>query len=91
MSDLKCPLFCGEIRETEKAYGCSNWREKGCGFAIWKETLSHTMTEDEVRDLIEKRETEVITDFVSRKTGKPFSAKLVLNAEGKTEFQFPQR
>ena len=35
----------------------------------------------------ENGETEVIEDFISKK-GKPFSTKLVMGEDGKTEFGF---
>ena len=31
----KCPECGADVIETEKAFGCSRWRE-GCKFAIWK-------------------------------------------------------
>lgn len=37
---ISCPL-CGkgEVTETEKAFGCSRWRE-GCKFTLWKNAVS---------------------------------------------------
>lgn len=31
----KCPLCGSDVLETERAFGCSQWR-KGCGFTVWK-------------------------------------------------------
>ena len=35
----KCPLCGGDVVETPKAYGCSNWKSNGCKFAIWKNSF----------------------------------------------------
>lgn len=32
----KCPECGNPVVETEKAFGCSNWRN-GCGFTVWKD------------------------------------------------------
>ncbi|MBA3413213.1 MAG: DNA topoisomerase 3 [Actinobacteria bacterium] len=89
-----CPR-CGEtIRENSRAYGCTSWRSKeepGCGFVIWKKVAGRTLTPEVARQLLEEGKTrEVLSGFRS-KAGKPFRARLVLNSEGKTEFDFPAR
>src|ERR671924_521909 len=89
-----CPR-CGEtIRENSRAYGCTSWKsreEPGCGFVIWKRVAGRTLTPEIARQLLEEGRTrEVLSGFRSR-AGKPFRARLVLNDEGKTEFEFPAR
>jgi DNA topoisomerase III len=89
-----CPR-CGEtIRENSRAYGCTSWKsreEPGCGFVIWKRVAGRTLTPEIARQLLEEGRTrEVLSGFRSR-NGKPFRARLVLNDEGKTEFEFPAR
>src|ERR671939_463809 len=89
-----CPR-CGEtIRENSRAYGCTSWKsreEPGCGFVIWKRVAGRTLTPEVARQLLEEGRTkEVISGFRSR-AGKPFRARLVLNGEGKVEFDFPAR
>src|SRR5437667_4325980 len=91
----RCGAVTGEIiRENSKAYGCTSWKsreETGCGFVIWKRVASRTLTPEIARQLIEERRTrEVLSGFRSR-NGKPFRARLVLNDEGKVEFEFPAR
>jgi len=87
-----CPR-CGQtIRENSRAYGCTSWKSKeepGCGFVIWKRVAGRTITPEVGRQLLEEgRSREVLSGFRS-KAGKPFRARLVLNGEGKTEFDFP--
>src|ERR671938_629428 len=89
-----CPR-CGEtIRENSRAYGCTSWKsreEPGCGFVIWKRVAGRTITPEVARQLLEEGRTrEVLSGFRS-KGGKPFRARLVLNGEGKVEFEFPTR
>jgi DNA topoisomerase-3 len=89
-----CPR-CGEtIRENSRAYGCTSWKsreEPGCGFVIWKRVAGRTLTPEVARQLLEEGKTrEVLSGFRS-KAGKPFRARLVLNDEGRIEFDFPAR
>src|SRR5438105_9833761 len=89
-----CPR-CGEtIRENSRAFGCTSWKsreEPGCGFVIWKRIAGRTITPEVARQLLEEGRTrEVLSGFRS-KAGKPFRARLVLNGEGKVEFEFPAR
>ena len=91
----RCGAVTGEIiRENSKAYGCTSWKsreEPGCGYVIWKRVAGRTITPEIARQLIENgRTTDVISGFRSR-AGKPFRARLVLNEEGKVEFDFPAR
>ncbi len=91
----RCGAETGEIiRENSKAFGCTSWKsreEPGCGFVIWKRVAGRTLTPELARQLIEEGRTrEVLSGFRSR-NGKPFRARLVLNDEGKIEFEFPAR
>jgi DNA topoisomerase-3 len=91
----RCGSVTGEIiKENSRAYGCTSWKSKeeaGCGFVIWKRVAGRTLTPEVARQLIEEGKTrDVISGFRS-KAGKPFRARLVLNNEGKVEFDFPAR
>jgi DNA topoisomerase III len=91
----RCGAETGEIiKENSRAYGCTSWKsreEPGCGYVIWKRVAGRTITPEIARQLIENgRTTEVLSGFRS-KAGKPFRARLVLNEEGKVEFDFPAR
>jgi len=91
----RCGAETGEIiRENSRAYGCTSWKsreETGCGFVIWKRVAGRTLTPELARQLIEEGKTrEVLAGFRSR-NNKPFRARLVLNEEGKVEFDFPVR
>ena len=89
-----CPR-CGEtIRENSRAYGCTSWKsreEPGCGFVIWKRVAGRTLTPEVARQLLEEGRTRDVLSGFRSKAGKPFRARLVLNSEGKIEFDFPAR
>jgi DNA topoisomerase III len=89
----RCGAETGEIiRENAKAYGCTSWKsreEPGCGFVIWKRVAGRTLTPEIARQLLEEGRTrEVLSGFRSR-AGKPFRARLVMDQDGKVEFEFP--
>jgi DNA topoisomerase III len=89
----RCGQETGEIiRENSRAYGCTSWKsreEPGCGFVVWKRVAGRTLTPEVARQLIEEGRTkDVLSGFRSR-AGKPFRARLVLNGDGKVEFEFP--
>jgi DNA topoisomerase III len=89
-----CPR-CGQtIRENSRAFGCTSWKsreEPGCGFVIWKRVASRTLTPEVARQLLEEGRTRDVLSGFRSKGGKPFRARLVLNDEGKIEFEFPAR
>jgi DNA topoisomerase III len=73
-----CPNGDGEIKENRRAFGCSSWKSKdepGCGFTIWKTQKGFTVTEADVRNLLENGEATL--------TDGPQPARLVIG-EGNT-------
>jgi DNA topoisomerase-3 len=56
---------------------------------IWKRVAGRTLTPEVARQLLEEGKTrEVLSGFRSR-AGKPFRARLVMDQDGKVEFEFP--
>jgi DNA topoisomerase-3 len=85
MPPVKCPV-CGEnMKPGLKAWNCSS---DSCDFHIFRTMLSHTLTDKEMKDLLKKKRTGVIKDFVSKKTGKQFSARLTLDDSNNIKFDF---
>lgn len=39
LPDVACPLCGKPVQETDKAFGCTDWRG-GCNFTLWKDALS---------------------------------------------------
>ena len=85
-----CPLCQREIRRTSFGYGCSGYKE-GCNFSVKMRILSHTVTLSDMKELLERGKTVLHEDFISQKTGKPFSAFLQLEKDGKVTFVFPPK
>jgi DNA topoisomerase III len=81
--DARCPK-CGALRlkEDYRTYSCEK-----CGFRLFKNIASRQLSPEEVTALVTDRKVGPLNGFRS-KTGKPFSAILVLNEENKPEFEF---
>jgi len=78
----ECPACGGEVIDTPKAYGCSNWKDidGGCKFKIWKTIAKRDITPNEARQLIETGTTDLLNGFMSKK-GNSFDARLVLDSK----------
>jgi len=60
------------------------------GLRISKVILSKTITDDDIKKLLQDGKTALIKGFISKKR-KPFDAYLLLDAKGKIHFEFPPR
>ena len=90
----KCPKCGGGmLLETTSQYVCSNSANKAdpCSFKIWRTMLSHSIKPEEVKSLVETGKTPLIEDFISKRTGKKFSAYLVLKDGCEIGFEFEKR
>lgn len=85
----KCPLCGKDVIESEKAFGCSGWKE-GCKFVLWKDSFGGKLTEADAKAILETGETGE-KDLVS-KAGKPYRAKIVYDKEEqKMKLAFPEK
>lgn len=86
----KCPVcHSGNIILKGNLYGCSNYSsENSCTFSVSKIICKKEISEERIKELIERGETRIMKGFISSK-GNKFEAKLILNRkEKKAEFQF---
>ncbi len=83
----KCPLCGGEVRRTNFGYGCGSYRENGCKFTVNMRICSRVIPISAVRQLLTNGKTEKLSGFISKKSGKPFDAKLKLE-DGRAVFDF---
>lgn len=82
-----CPMCGQSVLSGKKGYFCKN--QEDCRFGIGKVICSHTLTDSEVKTLLSKGKTALIKNFVSKKSGKEFSAHLVLDdSDGSVHFSF---
>ncbi|MCR5539244.1 MAG: DNA topoisomerase 3 [Ruminococcus sp.] len=84
----KCPKCGSNVIALPKAYVCEKGKEK-CGFGLAKVICEKTISEAQVKKLLEKGTTDMIDGFVSKKTEKKFSASLVLNDDKTVGFKLP--
>ncbi len=79
----------GEVYTTENAYVCSRavGAEKGCTFRMSKVILQREILPEQVIKILTTGKTDLLDKFISKK-GRPFSAYLKLEKNGKTTFEF---
>src|SRR5699024_9615308 len=90
-SDLKCPS-CekGMIQDKRKFYGCTEY-QNGCSFTLPKKVLGKTISQSNIKKLLNGDRTNLIKGFKSKK-GKSFDAYLRYDAEGqKVKFEFHKK
>jgi DNA topoisomerase-3 len=89
----KCPKCGGKIFEGPDRYLCerSQAEAKKCAFKVSKVILHQPVDHSILTTLLTARRSDLLTGFVSAKTGKPFKAYLVMDDKGKVTFDFPPR
>ena len=85
-----CPVCGKDVIETAKAFGCSAWRETGCGFKVWKVTAGKKLSATHVKTLLSKGRTRPLKGFKSR-AGRSFEAALKLNEGNEAVLDFRER
>ena len=83
--EVRCPN-CGasHLREDYRTYYCET-----CGYRLFKNIASRELSPEEVTLLVRDRKLGPLEGFRS-KTGRLFSAQLVLNEENKPQFAFAE-
>jgi DNA-directed RNA polymerase subunit RPC12/RpoP len=89
----KCPKCGGKIFEGSENYLCerSQAETRKCAFKVGKVILSQPVDHATLTRLLTAQKSDLLTDFVSSKTGRPFKAYLVMDDKGKVTFDFPPR
>ncbi len=89
----KCPLCGGRVFESEANYLCEQTQRdpRPCKFKSGKVILEQPVSRDQMARLLSGERSDLLAGFVSRKTGRPFSAFLLLDEKGKVSFEFPAR
>ena len=84
----RCPK-CGQ--QSIGIYGkVAKCKHEGCDFHIFREVCGTLLTEDNIRDLLTTGRTPILKGLTS-KAGKKFNARLVLNEDYTTSFEFEKR
>jgi len=84
----RCPK-CGQqsVGIYAKVAKCRN---KDCNFHIFREVCGTLLSEDNIRDLLTTGRTPILNGLTS-KAGKKFTARLILNEDYTTSFEFESR
>ncbi|MEK5149079.1 MULTISPECIES: type IA DNA topoisomerase [unclassified Psychrobacillus] len=80
----KCLLCDGDVQDQGNFYGCSNHKQTECSFAINKKISGQPISKVIAQQILMQGKTDKLSNFVSKKTGKPFKAQLVWDREKKT-------
>ncbi len=82
----KCPVCGKDVVRTRFGYACCGYRE-GCKFSSGNVICQKVISLENMKSLLATGTTPVISGFVSKKTGKEFSAKLEIQ-NGRVVFRF---
>lgn len=88
----KCPKCNHAVYEHGLQYVCekSVGATRACNFKTGKIILTRPIEREQITKLLETGKTDLLTKFISKK-GRPFSAYLVRNTDGKIGFEFEQK
>lgn len=88
----KCPKCNHAVYEHGLQYVCekSVGATRTCNFKTGKIILTRPIEREQITKLLETGKTDLLTKFISKK-GRPFSAYLVRNTDGKIGFEFEQK
>ena len=81
-----CPVCGKNVVRGKYSYGCMGF-ESGCKFRVGVSICARDIPIAEVRRMLATGRTELIDGFISRKSGKRFSARLVVS-DGEAVFNF---
>jgi DNA topoisomerase-3 len=88
----KCPKCGATVYELDAVYACENavTRKRSCDFRSGKVILQRPIEREQFIKLLRVGRTDLLHRFISKK-GRPFSAYLVRNSDGKVGFEFAPR
>jgi DNA topoisomerase-3 len=87
-----CPKCGGRVFQTPEAFVCerSQADKRPCKFKINAVIAQQPIERAQAAKLLGERHTDLLHKFIS-KAGRPFSASLVMDDQGKVTFEFPER
>ncbi len=84
----KCPLCGRDVIRGYYNYGCTGYKE-GCKFSVSLSICGRNISVSNVKALLSEGRSAKINGFISKKTGKEFSARLKLEGD-KAVFDFSE-
>ena len=87
-----CPKCKSRVFEMPNSYACekSFGAAKTCDFRSGRTILKRAISREEMKQLLDTGKTPLLEKFISKK-GRPFSAFLVRQPDGKIGFEFEER
>ncbi len=82
----KCPVCGKDVVRTRFGYGCSGYKD-GCKFSSGNVICGRVISIENMKSLLETGSTPLIAGFISKKSGKEFSARLEIE-NGRVVFKF---
>lgn len=87
----KCPKCGAQVFENGMSYICEkSAAQPSCTFRSGKIILQQQIPREQMKKLLETGKTDLLTRFISKK-GRPFSAFLTVDKQGKVGFEFAPR
>jgi DNA topoisomerase-3 len=91
-----CPLHgdANRVFETKNSYICEHTllkKKDSCQFRVRKTMLGISISHEHIQQLLQSKKTDMIEGFLSKRTGKAFTAALSLKLKGDIGFIFPPR
>lgn len=88
----KCPKCGAQVFDGGMNYVCEKQAgaEKSCDFRTGKIILQQEIGPDQIKKLLAEGKTDLLKNFVSKKTNRKFEAFLIVK-DGKTAFEFAPR
>ena len=59
-----------------------------CDYVLWNRYGGRELTDDQMITLLSKKRTEVIKGFISKKSGKKYAARIIMENGGALKFDF---
>ncbi|MEO7677824.1 MAG: DNA topoisomerase III, partial [Verrucomicrobiota bacterium] len=89
----KCPKCGSRVFENGMNYVCekSVGPSKTCDFRTGAIILQQPIAKEQIVKLLSVGKTDLLTKFISKRTGRAFKAFLALGKDGKTAFEFEPR
>ncbi len=89
----QCPRCDGRVFEWNREYVCENFQAetRPCRFKTATVILDQPLERAEMTRLLAEGKTELLPNFISSRSGRPFAAWLTLGNRGKVGFEFPPR
>jgi DNA topoisomerase-3 len=84
----KCPFDGADVVMSDSAYICKKYFDKKCKLRVSRKMLDKNVPVDQMKKLLEEGKTDLMGGFKSKRTGKLFTARLVLQKGGKIKFEF---